>query len=105
MRKLKTSVITVVGINSGVELQIDLKVLAEMLQAYIKDAPREERTLNKVLEMVRFHDKVSDLLNAEFDAANEKIKEEMSQIEVKGAEIQQAGTPIFGDELNDLFGK
>lgn len=82
----KQHFIVVSGINSKVELKIDLDILATMLRVFLQDSSREARELSQVVKIMEFYREITDLLNAEIAAADKKIAEKMMNMELEIAE-------------------
>lgn len=82
----KQHFIVVLGINSKVELKIDLDILATMLRVFLQDSSREARELSQVVKIMEFYREITDLLNAEIAAADKKVAEKMMDIELEIAE-------------------
>jgi hypothetical protein len=82
----KQHFIVVSGINSKIELKIDLDILATMLKVFLQDSPREAREISQVIKIMEFYREITDLLNSEIAAADKKIAEKMMSMELDVAE-------------------
>lgn len=74
------TVLTVAGLNSGMEVTIDLVSLNKILDWFVKDAPREARDLKSMLIVAKLHNDIERLSNAEVDAANRKIERRVTEV-------------------------
>ena len=76
-----------------------------MLDTYIKDTPRENRTTPKMIEMVRFHDQITDLMHAEYDAAKEVIQKTLSGVEAEELQNESERTELVGEKYQEFMQK
>ena len=67
-------VITVVGKHSGREIQLDLAAISDMSIWYVKKAPEECRDIKTVTRVIHLNDNMVELLTAETEATQQKIK-------------------------------
>lgn len=73
-------VITLIGLNSGTELQLPVLELIKLMDWYVKEAPKEYRDLNTVLKIARFHDALVSISSNEKNAADKKIEDSTNKL-------------------------
>jgi hypothetical protein len=95
---LKTSIITVVGLNSKTEFHIDFDVIKLIANAFMQDAPRDQRTLKNVIDVVKLCEQLTEIANAEIAAVDNKVKEEIYKVIGEGILHEQAGLDRWDDE-------
>lgn len=81
MEPIKT--ITVKGNLSGKAIRLEVKVIYDLVNAYMTIIPNEKRTLPEALNVLRFHDDVRELFNAEEKAGKETINRKFIEEEEK----------------------
>ncbi len=70
----KPEVITVIGQNSGMALEIDIATLALMAAWFVQKAPEEVRTLQNVTKVIHLKDKIELMIIEEMKAGNDYIE-------------------------------
>lgn len=103
MSKLKSTIVTVTGIVSGIEFRIDLDTIRLIAQSFLQDAPRELRTVDRVIEVVALCNTLTDVINAEYEAAQKKVEEEIGEELKKEAIDESTGMVAVGTELADIL--
>lgn len=87
---MEVKAITVVGLNSGKQVLLDIETITYLIQWYLKDAPKEDRVVKVMLQVMRMHDNLADLLAKEVEAARKKMeskfKEELANEYLDGSE-------------------
>lgn len=76
--------ITVMGINSRETVVIRIDVVKELVEAYLRKIPNEQRTLPMSLQVLRLHDDLAKIVKAEHDAAGEYIERKTVEELAKG---------------------
>jgi hypothetical protein len=70
----KTNVVTVIGQNSNMAIELDLETINTVMEWFVQKAPEDLRTLSNVSRVIRFSDKLVELIAQEVGAANEYIE-------------------------------
>lgn len=87
---MEVKVITVVGLNSGKQVLLDIEAITYLINWYLKDAPKEDRVIKIMLQVMRMHDNLADLLAKEVEGARKKMetkfKEELANEYLDGSE-------------------
>ena len=71
--------LTLKGLSSNLEIDIDLQLLDEILGWYVVDAPREKRSLPKFLAVMKIHEKIHELFQAESEAKQRAIDDNFNK--------------------------
>jgi hypothetical protein len=75
--------ITVKGNLSGKAIRLEVKVIYDLVNAYMTIIPNEKRTLPEALNVLRFHEYVRELFDAEEKAGKETINRKFIEEEEK----------------------
>lgn len=80
----KPSVITVVGQNSGMAIELDLGIIADISGWFVQSAPSEQRTLQNVTRVIHLKDYIESLIKEEMAAGAEYIEKRALDSMAKG---------------------
>ena len=78
--------INLIGSLSGKTIIIEVDTVVEMCKAYMVDLDNSKRSLSVSLKVLRFHDALSDLFNAEEIAGLDHINKKLMAEEARTAE-------------------
>ena len=86
--KPEVEVVVVTGCTSGTKVELDLGIINTVMEWFVADAPKELRTLHNVGRVIRFNDKLIELIAAE-------KKSSIDYMEQKA--FERIGLPVDGD--------
>ncbi len=70
----KPSVITVIGQNSGMAIELDLEMVATLSGWFVQSAPSEQRSLQNVTRVIHLKDNLESLIKEELTAGASYIE-------------------------------
>lgn len=70
----KPDVITVVGQNSGMAIELDLGIIADISGWFVQSAPSEQRSLQNVTRVIHLKDSLESLIKEELAAGASYIE-------------------------------